>query len=451
MFSKVLVANRGEIAVRVIRACREMGIATVAVYSQADADAAHVRLADQAVCIGPGPAKESYLNIANIVSAATITGAEAIHPGYGFLAENSSFAEICEQVKIKFIGPPPSVIDAMGNKASARKQMMLANVPIIPGTPEAIKDEKEALDAAREIGLPVIIKASAGGGGKGMRVVLDEEDLQHALSTARAEAEAAFGNGEVYIEKYLIEPRHVEVQILADEHGNVVHLGERDCSVQTARHQKMLEESPCAFIPDETRKALGESAVRGAKAVGYQNAGTIEFLVSATGEFYFMEMNTRIQVEHPVTEMVTGIDLIKEQLRIASGEKLGYSQKDVKLTGHCIECRITAEDPSKNFSPASGTINYFDPPGGLGVRVDSHIRGGYTVPPYYDSLLAKILVHAATRDEAIARMERALGETRLDGIATTLPFQLQILANEYFRRGELATDFLQKRMLNDEE
>ena len=450
MFSKVLIANRGEIAVRVIRACREMGIATVAVYSQADAQSAHVRLADQAVCIGPGPAKESYLNIANIVSAATITGAEAIHPGYGFLAENSSFAEICQQVKIKFIGPPPSVIDAMGNKASARREMQLAGVPIIPGTPEAIKDEKEALDAAREIGLPVIIKASAGGGGKGMRVVLDEEDLQSALSTARAEAEAAFGNGEVYIEKYLIEPRHVEVQILADEHGSVVHLGERDCSVQTARHQKMLEESPCAFIPDTTRKALGEAAVRGAQAVGYQNAGTIEFLVSSTGEFYFMEMNTRIQVEHPVTEMVTGIDLIREQLRIAAGEKLGYAQKDIKLRGHCIECRITAEDPDRKFAPAAGTIGYFDPPGGLGVRVDSHIRGGYVVPPFYDSLLAKILVHAPTRDEAIARMERALSETRLDGIATTLPFQLKILANDYFRRGEIATDFLQKRMIPED-
>jgi acetyl-CoA carboxylase biotin carboxylase subunit len=451
MFTKVLIANRGEIAVRVIRACREMGIATVAVYSQPDADAAHVRLADQAVCIGPGPAKESYLNIANIVSAAAITGAEAIHPGYGFLAENSSFAEICGQVKIKFIGPPPSVIDAMGNKASARQQMELANVPIIPGTPDAIKDEKEAAEAARAIGFPVIIKASAGGGGKGMRVVMEESELLPALSTARAEAEAAFGNGEVYIEKYLIEPRHIEVQILADEHGDVIHLGERDCSVQTARHQKMLEESPCAFIPDATRKALGEAAVRGAKAVGYQNAGTIEFLVSATGEFYFMEMNTRIQVEHPVTEMVTGIDLIQEQLRVASGEKLRWKQSEIKLKGHCIECRLTAEDPDKNFAPASGKINYFDPPGGLGVRIDSHIRSGYTVPPYYDSLLAKILVHAPTRDEAIARMDRALRETRLEGINTTLPFHLKILANEYFRRGELSTDFLARRMTNNDE
>jgi acetyl-CoA carboxylase biotin carboxylase subunit len=450
MFKKILIANRGEIAVRIIRACREMGVQTVAVYSQADADALHVRLADQAVCIGPGPAKESYLGIANIVSAAAITGAEAIHPGYGFLAENSSFAEICEQVKIKFIGPSPQIIDAMGNKASARQKMAEAKVPIIPGTPDAIRDEKEAVEAAKEIGFPLIIKASAGGGGKGMRVVRDEEDLANALSTARAEAEAAFGNGEVYMEKYLEEPRHVEVQILADEHGNVIHLGERDCSVQTARHQKMLEESPCAFIPEKTRKALGEAAVRGAKAVGYQNAGTIEFLVTKTGEFYFMEMNTRIQVEHPVTEMVTGIDLIKEQLRIASGEPLTIRQKDVVFSGHCIECRLTAEDPAKNFAPASGRIEYFDPPGGLGVRVDSHVRSGYIVPPYYDSLLAKILVHAATRDEAIARMERALHETRLDGVATTLPFHLKILANEYFQRGEIATDFLAKRMTDNE-
>ncbi|HEX8236656.1 MAG TPA: acetyl-CoA carboxylase biotin carboxylase subunit [Abditibacteriaceae bacterium] len=447
MFSKVLIANRGEIAVRIIRACHEMGIKTVAVYSQADAESLHVLLADEAVCIGPGPAKESYLNIANIVSAAAITGAEAIHPGYGFLAENSSFAEVCEQVKIKFIGPPPSVIDAMGNKASARDMMRAANVPIIPGT-SAIRDEREAQDAAKEIGYPLIIKASAGGGGKGMRVVQNEDELLSALSTAKAEAEAAFGDAEVYIEKYLTEPRHVEVQILADEHGEVIHLGERDCSVQTARHQKMLEESPCIFIPEKTRKALGEAAVRGAKAVGYQNAGTIEFLVASTGEFYFMEMNTRIQVEHPVTELVSGVDLIKEQLRIAFGERLGMKQKDVHLTGHAIEVRLTAEDPERNFAPSSGKIIFFDPPGGFGVRVDSHVRAGYTVPPYYDSLLAKILVYAPTRDEAIARMERALQETRLEGVATTQPFHLKILRNAYFRRGEIATDFLQRRMTN---
>ena len=449
MFSKILIANRGEIAVRIIRTCREMGIATVAVYSQADADCLHVKLADQAVCVGPGPAKESYLNIANIVSAAAITGAQAIHPGYGFLAENSSFAEICERVGIKFIGPSPQVIDAMGNKASAREQMVNAGVPIIPGT-GVIRDEREAIEFAREVGYPVIIKASAGGGGKGMRVVRNEEEMLTQISTAKAEAEAAFANGEVYCEKYLVEPRHIEVQILADEWGNVVHLGERDCSVQTARHQKMIEEAPCAFIPSSTRIAIGEAAVKGARAVGYQNAGTIEFLVAKTGEFYFMEMNTRIQVEHPVTELVTGLDLIKEQLRIASGEKLGYSQDDIELKGHAIEVRLTAEDPTRNFAPSGGTVEFFDAPGGLGVRVDSHMRAGYKVPPYYDSLLAKILVHAPTRDEAIAKMKRALSETRLEGIATTRDFHLRVLDNEYFQRGEIATDFLAKRMMNED-
>ena len=448
MFSKVLIANRGEIAVRVIRACREMGIASVAVYSQADADALHVELADQAVCIGPPSAKESYLSIANIVSAAAITGAEAIHPGYGFLAENSSFAEICAQVNIKFIGPPPGVIDAMGNKASAREKMREAGVPIIPGT-DAVRDEREAQDAAKEIGYPLIIKASAGGGGKGMRVVESEDELLPSLGMARAEAEAAFGDSEVYIEKYLSEPRHIEVQILADQHGNVIHLGERDCSVQTARHQKMLEESPCAFLSDKLRRALGDAAVRGARAVGYQNAGTIEFLVTSKGEFFFMEMNTRIQVEHPVTELVTGVDLVKEQLRVAAGEKLSLTQKNVVLRGHAIEVRLTAEDPSRNFAPAAGRIERFDLPGGFGVRVDSHVRADYLVPPFYDSLLAKILVHAPTRDQAIAKMERALSETRLTGIASTLPFHLKILANDYFRRGEIATDFLQKRMSED--
>jgi acetyl-CoA carboxylase biotin carboxylase subunit len=446
MFKKVLVANRGEIAVRVMRACRELGIQTVAVHSTADRDAMHVQIADQAVCIGPPAAKESYLSIANVVSAATITGAEAIHPGYGFLAENSSFAEICGQVGIKFIGPTPQAIDLMGNKSAARTQMENAKVPIVPGTPGPVSTEREAIEAAREIGYPVIIKASAGGGGKGMRVVQSEVDLPNQLATARAEAEAAFGNGEVYVEKYLVEPRHVEVQILADEHGNVVHLGERDCSVQTARHQKMLEEAPCAFIPDKTRKGLCEAAVRGAKAVGYHGAGTMEFLVAATGEFYFMEMNTRIQVEHPVTEMITGIDLIREQIRVAAGQKLGYSQKDIEFNGHAIEVRLTAEDPEKNFAPASGTVHTFDAPGGFGVRVDTHVRNGYFVPPFYDSLLVKLIVHAPTRDEAIAKMERALRETRIEGMATTRAFHEKILANEYFRRGELATDFLARRM-----
>ncbi len=445
MFSKILIANRGEIALRVIRTCREMGIKSVAVHSVADREALHVRLADQAVCIGPAAAKESYLSIASVVSAANITGAEAIHPGYGFLAENSSFAEICEQVGLKFIGPSVHAIESMGNKAMARQKMHEAGVPIIPGT-DVLNDDKEATDAARKIGYPVIIKASAGGGGKGMRVVHGESELLSQITAARTEAEAAFGNGEIYMEKYLIEPRHVEVQILADEHGNVIHLGERDCSVQTARHQKMLEEAPCTALSDSTRKKLGEAAVKGAKAVGYANAGTMEFLVAATGEYYFMEMNTRIQVEHPVTEMVTRTDLIREQLRVAAGEKLDLRQKDVELQGHCIEVRLTAENPDNGFKPSTGTITRFDAPGGPGVRVDTHIYQGYAVPPYYDSLLAKILVHAPTRPEAIARMERALGETRLEGVPTTLPFHLKVLANDYFRRGELSTDFLARRM-----
>ncbi len=446
MFSKVLIANRGEIAVRVVRACREMGIQSVAVHSSADLDSRAVQLADEAVCIGPPAAKESYLNIANVVSAAVITGADAIHPGYGFLSENSSFAEICEQANIVFIGPPPSAIDSMGNKASARQAMQEAGVPIMPGTPGPVEGELEALRAARKIGFPVIIKASAGGGGKGMRIVHEEGELPKQLQLAQNEAAAAFGNDEVYIEKYLIEPRHVEVQILADAHGQVVYLGERDCSVQTARHQKMVEEAPCAFIPEATRRALGEAAVKGAKAVGYQNAGTVEFLVSKTGEFFFMEMNTRIQVEHPVTEEITGIDLVQEQLRVAAGEPLRFGQEDVRFEGHAIECRLTAEDPTKNFAPSAGTVSVFDAPGGNGVRVDSHLFTGYKMPPYYDSLLAKIIVHAPTRDEAIAKMERALLETRLEGIATTRDFHLRILANEYFRRGELSTDFLKRRM-----
>lgn len=430
---------------RVIRTCREMGIKTVAVHSVADSSAMHVCLADESVCIGPAASKESYLSLANVVAAANITNAEAIHPGYGFLAENSSFAEICGEVGIKFIGPPVSAIESMGNKAAARAKMKEAGVPIIPGT-GVLQDEKEALEAARQIGYPVIIKASAGGGGKGMRVVHGEGELVSQLTQARVEAENAFGNGEVYIEKYLIEPRHVEVQILADEHGNVIHLGERDCSVQTARHQKMLEESPCSALNESTRKKLGEAAVKGAKAVGYQNAGTIEFLVTSSGDFYFMEMNTRIQVEHPVTEMVTGVDLIKEQLLVASGEKLRLRQKDVEINGHCIEVRLTAENPDNGFKPSVGTIERFDVPGGFGVRVDSHMYQGYQVPPFYDSLLAKILVHAPTRMEAIAKMERALHETRLDGVPSTLPFHLKILANDYFRRGELSTDFLARRM-----
>jgi acetyl-CoA carboxylase biotin carboxylase subunit len=445
MFKKILIANRGEIAVRVMRACREMGIATVAVHSLADADALHVRMADQAVCVGPPSSKESYLNIANVVSAATITGAEAVHPGYGFLAENSSFAEICQQVGVKFIGPSPAAIEGMGNKSAARAKMKEAGVPIIPGTPGPVRDEHEAERAAREIGYPVILKASAGGGGKGMRVVENEAELSGQLTAARTEAEAAFGNGEVYVEKYLVEPRHVEVQILADAYGNTIHLGERDCSVQTARHQKMLEESPCAFISEKMRHALGKAAVKGAQAARYENAGTIEFLV-AGNEFYFMEMNTRIQVEHPVTELVTGVDLIQQQIRVAAGEKLALRQKDVQISGHAIECRLTAEDPNRNFTPSSGVVELWEPPGGPGVRVDSHLYNGYKVPPFYDSLLAKLLVYAPTRPEAIARMRRALAETRLEGLPSTLQFYEKILTNEYFERGEISTDFLARRM-----
>lgn len=382
------------------------------------------------------------------MSAAAITGAEAIHPGYGFLAENASFAEICAQVGIKFIGPSPHAIEMMGNKAQARDVMRQAGVPIIPGTPGPVSSEREAARFADEIGYPVIIKASAGGGGKGMRVVQQAEELANALATARAEAEAAFGNSEVYIEKYLVEPRHVEVQILADEHGHAISLGERDCSVQTARHQKMIEEAPCAFIPEQTRRALGEAAVKGALAVGYANAGTVEFLVDKRGDFYFMEMNTRIQVEHPATELVTGVDLVQQQLRIAAGEPLSLTQEQVQLNGHAIEVRLTAEDPTRNFAPAAGQVQIFDAPGGPGVRVDTHIYTGYKVPPFYDSLLVKVLVHAPTREEAIARMERALAETRIEGIPTTRDFHRRVLQNEYFRRGELSTDFLARRMMN---
>lgn len=445
MFRRILIANRGEIAVRVVRACRELDIETVAVYSDADRDSLHVRMADQAVCIGPAAPRDSYLNTANIISAAIITGAEAIHPGYGFLAENPSFAEICERVNIKFIGPSSHVIERMGNKAEARKLMMASEVPTVPGTDGTITNEKDALAAARSFGYPLIIKASAGGGGRGMRIVQNDSELLQGLNTARSEAEAAFGNGDVYIEKYIEEPRHIEIQILADEYGHVVHLGERDCSIQTARHQKLLEESPCVALAPSLRNRIGEAAIRAAKAVGYTNAGTVEFLLGPR-DFYFMEMNTRIQVEHPVTEMVTGIDLVKEQIRVAAGERLGYRQRDIHLEGHAIECRITAEDPKRRFAPSSGTINQFHQPGGIGVRVDTHLYSGYTVPPYYDSLLAKIICYGNNRHEATKRMERALNETTIDGVKTTLPFHRSILSNAFFRKGEVYTNFIKRRM-----
>ncbi len=442
MFKKILIANRGEIALRVIRACRELGIRTVAVYSEADANSLHRRLADEDVCIGPGPSRDSYLNVSRIISAAEITDADAIHPGYGFLAENDAFAELCMKCKIKFIGPPPEVIARMGDKAEAKKAMRKAGVPVTPGSVGLISDLQEATALAAEMGYPVIIKASAGGGGRGMRVAHTQVALSSALSTAQAEAEKAFGNAGVYIEKYIENPKHVEVQILADEHGNVIHLGERDCSVQR-RHQKLIEESPCPVMDEKSRKKLGEAAVRAAKAVGYCNAGTIEFLMDEHKNFYFMEMNTRIQVEHPVTEQVTSIDLVKEQIRVAAGEKLRFKQEDVRFTGHAIECRINAEDPSRNFMPSPGKVTTYHVPGGPGVRVDSHVYEEYVIPPFYDSMIAKLIVTGADRHEAICRMDRALAEFIIEGVATTIPFHQKVIRSEPFLRGDFGTGFVE--------
>lgn len=434
MFKKILIANRGEIALRIIRTCKELGIKTVAVYSEADRYSLHVRFADEAVCIGPGPSKESYLNIPRIIAAAEITNAEAIHPGYGFLSENAMFAEICESSGIKFIGPTPDAIEAMGDKALAKETMRKAGVPVIPGSDGVVETLEQAREIANEIGYPILLKAAAGGGGKGIRMVKNDEELENAWQTARAEAEAAFGNPAVYIEKFIEKPRHIEIQILADEHGNVIHLGERDCSIQR-RHQKLIEESPSPIVTPELREAMGQAAVKGAKSVKYRNAGTIEFLVDKDGNFYFMEMNTRIQVEHPVTEMVYGIDIVREQIRIASGEKLGIKQKQIKPNGHAIECRINAEDPFNGFRPSPGKITSLHFPGGFGVRVDSHIYQEYVVPPYYDSMIAKLIVHAKNRDEAIARMLRALDEFVIEGIHTTVPFHIKILNSPQFRSG----------------
>lgn len=448
MFESILIANRGEIAVRIIRACRELGVRSIAVYSEADANSLHVRLADKAVCIGPPPARDSYLHVPNLIEAAMISGADAIHPGYGFLAENANFAEVTERCNLKFVGPPAHVIEQMGDKAAARRLMAGAGVPIVPGSTDLVKDDTQAVAEAAELGYPVIIKAAAGGGGRGMRICQNETELLKGLAAARTEAEAAFGRGDLYLEKYVTEPRHVEVQLLADAHGTILHLWDRDCSIQTARHQKMLEEAP-STLPTNIRSKLGEAAVKGARAAGYVNAGTMEFLVDNRNNFYFMEMNTRIQVEHPVTEMVTGVDLVKEQIRIAAGEKLKLRQKNIRWTGHAIECRLTAEDPARRFAPSSGTLTDYLPPGGPGVRVDSHLYPGYEVPPFYDSLLAKIIVHAANRDEAIRKMERALSECVLEGIRTTKPFHERILANQFFRRGEVFTNFIQRRMAVD--
>jgi len=450
MFRKVLIANRGEIAVRVIRACRELGIETVAVYSEADAEALHVRLADEAYCIGPKASKDSYLNMTNLLAVATLTGVDAIHPGYGFLAENPDFAELCAACNITFIGPSPEAIAKMGEKAVARETMRRAGVPIVPGSDGLVNDVAEAIKTAEAIGYPVIVKATAGGGGKGMRVAYNREELEKAIRTAQKEAETAFGNPGVYLEKYLEEPRHVEIQIMADRHGNVVHLGERDCSVQR-RHQKLIEEAPCPVITPELREKMGQAAIQAAKAVGYCGAGTVEFLLDKHGNFYFMEMNTRIQVEHPVTEMITGIDLIKEQIRVAAGLPLSFSQEDVKFNGWAIECRINAENPVKNFMPSPGRITYYLPPGGFGVRVDSAAYSGYTIPPYYDSMIAKLIVWGKDRGEAIERMKRALSEFVIEGIHTTIPFHLRVLSHPAFVAGNVDTKFLEKYPINVEE
>ncbi len=441
----MLIANRGEIAIRVIRACHELGIRTVAVYSEADRSALHVKMADEAFCIGPAASVQSYLNIPNIMSTAEMLGVDAIHPGYGFLAENPRFAEIVTDHKIAFVGPPARAIEAMGNKSAAREFMHKAGVPVVPGSQGVVTGERQALDAARVTGYPLIIKAAAGGGGRGMRVVHTAQDLATALQTAQRESEAAFGDGQVYIEKYVGEPRHIEVQILADRYGSLVHLGARDCSIQR-RHQKLLEESPPPRLRERTLFAMARAAVRAAQLIGYVNAGTVEFLVDAQDNYYFMEMNTRIQVEHPVTEAVTGLDLVKEQIRVAAGERLAVTQRDIEIRGHAIECRINAEDPRHDFRPSPGLVSRFQLPGGPGVRVDTHCFSGYTIPPYYDSLVAKIIAWGRDRDEAMTRMHRALAEFEIGGIRTTIPFHLKVLDNAFFRRGEVYTNFVQRRI-----
>ncbi|HUQ18352.1 MAG TPA: acetyl-CoA carboxylase biotin carboxylase subunit [Gemmatimonadaceae bacterium] len=442
MFKKILIANRGEIALRVIRACRELGVQTVAVYSEADRESLHVRFADDDVCIGPALARDSYLKIPRIIAAAEIAGADAIHPGYGFLAENAEFAETCEASNIAFIGPTAQQIRVMGDKAAARNAMTAVGVPVIPGTPGPVEDAEEALGFARDIGFPVIIKAAAGGGGKGMRVAAEPEDFTRAFQLARSEALSAFGSGDVYVEKYLERPRHVEFQVMGDRHGHVIHLGERDCSVQR-RHQKLIEEAPSPAVTPELRAAMGEAAVRGAAAIDYVGAGTIEMLLNEDGNFYFMEMNTRIQVEHPVTEMITGIDLVKEQIRVAAGQKLSVTEMP-PLRGHVIECRVNAEDPARNFQPSPGRIDVFHPPGGPGVRLDTHVYAGYSVPPFYDSLLAKLICQGRDRQEAIRRMQVALESFIVEGVTTTIPFLARVMADPHFQAGEVDTKFLER-------
>lgn len=445
MFRKILIANRGEIALRIIRACKELGILTVAVHSDVDADALHTKIADESICIGRAPSSESYLNMKAIISAAEVTDAEAIHPGYGFLAENAEFAEICQNCGIVFIGPTPDNIRIMGDKIAGRQSVIKAGVPILPGTKDNVPNAEAAQKIAAEIGYPVIVKATAGGGGKGMKVVHSPASLPNQYAMARAEALASFGNSDVYIEKFCENPRHVEVQILADNHGNVIHLGERDCSIQR-RHQKLIEEAPCPVITEAQRKELCECAVNAAKSIGYTSAGTMEFLLDAQGNFFFMEMNTRVQVEHPVSEMITGVDIIKEQIRAANGETLRYKQEDIKINGHSIECRINAEDPVK-FTPCPGKIDGYHPPGGLGVRIDSAVYDQYVVLPHYDSMIAKLIVHADTREEAIKRMARSLDEFIIGGIKTTIPFHQRIMNNKDFIEGNIDTGFIERLKL----
>lgn len=441
--NKILIANRGEIAVRIIRACKEMNIKTVAIYSDADRDSLHTKLADEAVCIGPANSSKSYLNIRNIIEAARITGADGIHPGFGFLSENSQFAKICEESNIKFIGPKPEVIDLLGNKSNAKEMMKKAGVPVIPGSDGSIKGLNDAISISEKIGYPVILKAAAGGGGKGIRVVNNPGELEPAYNIVKQEAKNAFNDDEIYIEKFVVNPRHVEIQILADEHGNVIHLGERDCSIQR-KHQKMIEETPSTAIDERLRNKMGDAAVKAAKTANYTSCGTVEFLVDKDKNFYFMEMNTRIQVEHPITEMRTGIDIVKEQIKIAGGELLKYRQRDVEFRGHSIECRINAENPSKNFMPCPGTITGLNLPGGNGIRVDTAIYEGYTIPPYYDSMIAKIIAYGNTRNEAIAKMKRALEELVIEGVETNRDFLFDIIRNPDFLRGNFDTSFIEK-------
>lgn len=448
MFSKILIANRGEIAVRIIRACREMGIETVAIYSTMDKDALHVQLADEAVCVGPPKGKDSYLNMENIISATILKRAQAIHPGFGFLSENSRFAEMCQECNIAFIGPDAQMIELMGNKSRARETMIKAGVPVVPGSQGAVEDLEEALGIAENIGYPVMIKASAGGGGKGMRLAFSKDEFVKAFTTAKQEAKAAFGNDSMYIEKYIENPRHIEFQILGDAYGNIIHLGERDCSIQR-RHQKVIEEAPSPVIHPELREKMGKAAVKAAATINYKNAGTVEFILDKQGNFYFIEMNTRIQVEHPVTEMITGIDIVKEQIKIAAGLPLEYKQEDIKINGHAIECRINAENPQKGFMPSPGTVKGLYLPGGFGVRIENALYEGYKIPPIYDSMIAKLITHGRDRKEAIAKMKSALGEFIIEGIETNIDFLFDILHTEDFEKGNVDTGFIEKKFSFD--